>query len=84
MMRWTLKLASRRRATVPKGLLEALRLGPGDVLALLEDTDGRFHLQVKRLSSEGLAPLRDLIRPGTPDFDIGAFREGAYDPALRS
>lgn len=83
-MRWFIRLTSKRRATIPARLLEALHLGPGDVVELVKDADGRIYLQAERIHTERLAPLRGLVRPGTPDFDIAEFREGTYDPSLRS
>lgn len=82
-MQWVVRLTAKRQATFPKRVLEALGVGPGDVIELVEEPDGRFLLTPRRIRTERLAPLRSLIRPGTPDFDIAEFREGTYDPSLR-
>ncbi len=82
-MQWVVRLTTKRQVTFPKRVLEALGVGPGDVIELIEEPDGRFRLAPRRIRPEHLAPLRSLVRPGTPDFDIAAFREGTYDPSLR-
>ena len=37
----------------------------------------------RRIDLSRLAPLRDKLPPGREEFDLHAFRERPYDPALR-
>lgn len=73
------KITARRQVTLPKDVLEALGVGPGDRLELQEGPDG-FILRPKRIDRTRLAPLRDLIPPDHPPFDIRKFRDEGYDP----
>ena len=57
-------------------------VGPGDYLEIQEGPEG-YLLKPRRIDQSRLAPLRDLISFDHPEFDIGKFREGTYDPALR-
>ena len=75
------KITSKRQVTFPKRVLDELGVGPGDRLELLEGPDG-YILRPKRIDRSKLAPLKDLIPPDTPPFDIRKFRdEVVYDPA---
>ena len=75
-------ITSKRRVTLPAGVLDAMGVDPGDYLELNEVPDG-FVLRPRHINRTRLAPLRDLIPAGLPPFDIGKFREESYDPALR-
>ena len=75
-----LRITSRRQITIPKHVLDALGMGPGDQLELLEGSDG-YTLRPKRIDLSKLGYLRDKIPPGTPPFDIRKFRDEGYDPA---
>ena len=57
-------------------------VGPGDRLRLEDGPDG-FRLRPQRIDPTRLAPLRDKLRRGRGSFDIAAFHEQTYDPALR-
>ena len=74
------KITSKRQVAFPKHVLEALGVGPGDQIELLEGPDG-FILRPKRIDLSKLGYLRDKIPPGTPPFDIRKFRDEGYDPA---
>ncbi|MCB1054845.1 MAG: AbrB/MazE/SpoVT family DNA-binding domain-containing protein [Acidobacteria bacterium] len=76
------KLTSKRQVTFPARVLEALGVGPGDHLELIEGPDG-FLLRPRRVDLRRLAPLRDKLRRGQGTFDLATFREEAHDPALR-
>ena len=76
------KITSKRQVTFPAHVLDAMGVGPGDHLEITEGTDG-FIIRPKRIDHSKLAPLKDLISPDTPPFDIRKFRDGTYDPALR-
>jgi hypothetical protein len=69
-------------ATVWRLRKVAMGVGPGDHLQILEGPDG-FILRPSRIDHSRLAPLRHLIPPDAPPFDIRKFRDGTYDPALR-
>lgn len=76
------KITSKRQVTFPAKVLDAMGVGPGDQLELEEGASG-FVLRPRRIDYSRLGTLRDKIRPGHPPFDLEAFREQAYDPALR-
>ena len=73
------KITSKRQVTFPKQVLEAMGVGPGDRLELLEGPDG-LTLRPKKIDYSKLGYLRDKIKPGTPPFDIRKFRDEGYDP----
>ncbi|MCE2464802.1 MAG: AbrB/MazE/SpoVT family DNA-binding domain-containing protein [Dehalococcoidia bacterium] len=73
------KVTSKRQVTFPARVLDALGVGPGDQIELLEGPDG-FFLRPRRIDYSKLGTLRDKIAPGTPPFDIGKFRDEGYDP----
>ena len=87
-----IRITSKRQVTFPKHVLDELGVGPGDRLELLEVRDGITlrperkdnsepdALQPKEIDYSKLAPLRHLIKPGTPPFDIRKFRDEGYDP----
>ena len=76
------KITSKRQVTFPARVLDALGVGPGDRLELIEGPDG-FILKPKRIDHSRLGTLRGKIRRGMGTFDLQAFREQAYAPALR-
>ena len=76
------KINSSRQVTLPAHVLEAMGVGPGDRLEIIECPEG-FLLKPKRIDYSKLGPLRDLIPPDAPPFDIREFRDGTYDSALR-
>ena len=76
------KITSKRQVTFPARVLNAMGVGPGDRLELTECPDG-YLLRPRRIDYSRLGTLRDKIPDGHPPFDIRAFREKPYDPALR-
>ncbi len=79
------KITSKRQVTFPKHVLDALGVGPGDQLELIEGSDG-FTLRPKRVDYSRLGTLRDKIPLGHPPFDIRKFRdqrEQGHGPSLR-
>ena len=76
------KITAKRQVTFPAHVLEALGVGPGDRLELLESPDG-FLLRPQRIDPSRLAPLRGKLARGLGTFDIERFREQKHDPALR-
>lgn len=77
-----LKITSNREVTLPSEVLDALGVGPGDQLEIIEGPDG-FILKTGRIDYSRLGTLKDKIPPGHPPFDIESFREQPYDPSLR-
>lgn len=77
-----LKITSNREVTLPSEVLDALGVGPGDQLEIIEGPDG-FILKTGRIDYSSLGTLKDKIPPGHPPFDIESFREQPYDPSLR-
>ena len=77
-----IRITSKRQATFPARVLDALGVGPGDRIRLEESDDG-FVLRPERIRSDLLAPLRGKLRRGVGEFDIRAFRERPHDPSLR-
>ena len=73
------KVTSKRQVTFPARVLEALGVGPGDQIELLEGPDG-FFLRPCRIDYSKLGTLRDKIPPEAPPFDIRKFRDEGYDP----
>ena len=76
------KITSNRQVTLPAHVLEAMGVGPGDYLEVSAASEGLL-LRPRRIDFSKLAPLAEKIPAGHPDFDISAFRESTYDPALR-
>lgn len=76
------KITSKRQVTFPARVLDALGVGPGDRLELVESSDG-FRLRPQRIRRERLAPLREKLKDGSGPFDLESFRSQGYDPALR-
>lgn len=76
------KITSKRQVTFPARVLDALGVGPGDHLELIEGPDG-FTLRPRRIDYSRLGTLGSKIPPGHPPFDMQSFRKQAYDPALR-
>ena len=76
------KINSSRQVTLPAHVLEAMGVGPGDRLEIIECPEG-FLLKPKRIDHSRLGVLRDLIPPDAPPFDIREFRDGTYDSVLR-
>ena len=76
------KITSKRQVTLPAQVLEAMGVGPGDRIEILESPEG-YLLKPKRIDHSRLAPLRHLIADDHPPFDIREFRNGTYDSSLR-
>ena len=76
------KITAQRQVTFPAAVLDALGVGPGDRLELLEGSEG-FLLRPQRIDSASLAPLRDTVRRDPGLFDLEEFRNQPHDPALR-
>jgi len=79
------KVTAKRQVTFPKHVLDALGVGPGDQLELLESLDG-FILRPRRVDYSRLGTLRDKIPDGHPPFDIRTFRdqrEQGHGPSVR-
>ena len=76
------KITSKRQVTFPAAVLKALGVGPGDHLEIQPSPDG-FLIRSRRVDRSRLAPLKPLIRPGTPPFDLEAFRKQAHERSLR-
>lgn len=76
------KITSKRQVTFPAHVLEAMGVGPGDRLEIVESPEG-YLLKPRRIDHSKLGILKDLIPPDAPPFDIREFRDGTYDPALR-
>ena len=76
------KITSKKQVTLPAHVLDAMGVGPGDQLEIVESPEG-FLLRPKRIDFSRLAPLRHLIPEDFPPFDIREFRDGTYDSSLR-
>ena len=77
-----LKITLKRHVTFPAHVLYAMGVGPGDRLQLIPGPDG-YLLRPRRIDYSRLGTLREKILRGHPSFDIRAFREQPYNPALR-
>lgn len=76
------KITSKRQVTFPARVLDALGVGAGDRIELIEAPDG-FLLRPRRINLDRLAPLRSKLPPDRIPLDIESFREETHDPALR-
>lgn len=76
------KITSKRQVTFPAAVLDALGVGPGDHLEI-QESQGGFLIRPRRVDRARLAPLKPLIRPGAPAFDLEAFRQQAHESSLR-
>ena len=76
------KITSKLQFSLPARVLDALGLGTGDQIELIEGADG-FMLRPRRIDPARLAPLRSKVRPDRIPFDLESFRNQAHDPALR-
>ena len=76
------EVTARRQNTLPSHVLDAMNVGPGDRLQLIPGPDG-YLLRPRRIDYSRLGTLREKSPRGHPPFDIRAFREQPYDPALR-
>ena len=74
------KITSKRQVTFPKHVLDALGVGPGDRLELLEGPEG-YTQKPRRIDHSKLGALRDVIDPNIEPLDIRKFRDEGYDPA---
>ena len=76
------RITARRQVTLPARVLDALGVGIGDQIELIECSDG-FILRPRRIDLTRLGTLRSKLPPDRDPFDLESFREQAYDPALR-
>ena len=77
-----LKITSKCHVALPARVLDAMGVGPGDRLELIEGPDG-YPLRPRCIGYSRLGTLRGKIPVGHPQFEIRTFREKPYDPALR-
>ena len=77
-----IKITSKRQATFPAHVLEALGVKPGDRLELQPGPEG-YVLRARRVDRSLLAPLRGMLRRGKGTFDLETFREKRHDRSLR-
>ena len=76
------KITAKQQVTLPTHVLDEMGVGPGDTLQLIPGPDG-YLLRPRRIDYSRLGTLREKIPEAHPSFDIRAFRDGPYDPALR-
>ena len=76
------KITAKRQITLPAHIFDAMGVGPGATLELIESPDG-YLLRPRRIDYSRLGTLRDRIPVCHPSFDIRTFREQPYDPSLR-
>ena len=75
-------LTAKRQVTFPAKVLAELGVAPGDRLEIVRGRDG-FTIRPMRIDMSRLALLRPKLKPNLESFDIEAFRNKTYDPALR-
>ena len=76
------KITSKRQVTLPAHVLNEMGVGPGDTLQIIPGPDG-FLLRPRHIDYSRLGTLKGNTPEGRPSFDIHAFRDSPYDPALR-
>lgn len=76
------RITSKRQVTLPARVLDALGIGVGDQIELIECSDGVM-LRPRRIDLTRLGTLRPKLPPDRAPFDLESFREQTYDPALR-
>ncbi len=77
-----IKITSKRQATFPAAVLEALGASPGCHLELQPCSSG-FILKAHKIDRSKLAPLRDQISKPALTFDLETFRQQRHEPSLR-
>jgi len=77
------KITPKRQVTLPACVVDALGVGPGDQLELVEGDDG-FILRPRRLDLSHVGTLHDKIKRGRGPCDLAEMRKQAHDPALRN
>ena len=77
-----IKITSKRQVTLPAHVLDAMGVGPGDRLQLIEGPDG-FLLRPRHIAYSRLGTLRGKIPTSHQPFDIRTFRGKPHDPDLR-
>lgn len=69
-------LTTKRQATFPAKVCEAMRLKPGARLEIVPGGKaGEWTIRPFRIRSERLAPLKGRLPRGTGTFDLKAFRD---------
>lgn len=76
------KITSKRQVTFPAVVLDALGVGPGDRLEIVDSPAG-FLLRPRRVDHTRLAPLRASLKKGAGSFDLIEFRKQVHEPSLR-
>ena len=75
-------ITSNRQIALPPRVLDALGVGPGDQLEIVDGPDG-FALKPRRINHSRLGTLHDKIRRGQGTFDLQELREQSHGPSLR-
>ncbi len=75
-----IKITAKRQATFPAATLKALRVKPGDYLALIQDKDD-WRLAPVGVDFSKLGTLKPKISPQLQPFDLAAWRSTAKDHA---
>ncbi len=75
-------LTSKRQATFPSEVCEAMRIKPGARLEIVPGNQpDEWIIRPFRIRSERLAPLKDKLRRGAGSFDLKTFRDAPKDYA---
>ena len=77
-----LRISSKRQVTLPDRVLDALDVGPGDRLEIIEGPDG-FILKPRTIDLSRLGTLKDKIRRGRGTFNLQSFREARHATDIR-
>ena len=78
-----IKIDATGQVTLPASVLDALGVGPGDQILIIEGPDGFILRSPRRIDYSRLGTLRDKISCGHEPLDIHVFREQPNDPSLR-
>ncbi|MXY48854.1 MAG: AbrB/MazE/SpoVT family DNA-binding domain-containing protein [Gemmatimonadetes bacterium] len=78
-----IKIDPAGQVTLPTSVLDALGVGPGDRIEIVEGPDGFILRPPRKIDYSSLGTLKDKIRGDYEPLDIHVFREQPYDPSLR-
>ncbi len=75
-------LTTKRQATFPISVCEAMKIQPGDRLEIIPGThEEEWVIRPARIRESNLAPLAGMIKKGLGTFELNTFRNSPKDHA---